>query len=162
MIVALTPRHWKGLVAALGIRSAVTEIERERNVSFEHDEGLRFTHRAALLPLIAQAVGRRSLSDLTAALNTHDVCWGPYQTVSEAVMDDRLVVNNPMFSTISQPSGMSYPAPGAAASFSGMVRGPAVRAPRLGEHTDEILARLLRLDSGAIGKLHDQGVVASG
>jgi 2-methylfumaryl-CoA isomerase len=33
-------------------------------------------------------------------------------------------------------------------------------APRLGDHTDEVLHGVLGLDSGAIGRLHDAGVVA--
>jgi 2-methylfumaryl-CoA isomerase len=162
MIVALTPRQWKGLVTALGLRAAIKEIEQKQNISFEHDEGLRFTHRGTLLPLIGQAIAQRPLSDLAVAFAAHGVCWGPYQTVSEAVADERLVANNPIFSTIWQPSGMTYPVPGSAASFCAMDRSQPVRAPRLGEHTDEILARVLGLNSGAIGKLHDQGVIASG
>jgi 2-methylfumaryl-CoA isomerase len=76
--------------------------------------------------------------------------------------DERLVRANPVFTTIRQPSGLSYPVPGSAASFEGLERAPPARAPRLGEHTDEVLGRLLKLDSGAIGRLHDQGLVASG
>ena len=44
--------------------------------------------------------------------------------------------------------------------FSAVERAPARCAPRLGEHTDEILADLLGLDSGEIGRLHDAGIVA--
>jgi 2-methylfumaryl-CoA isomerase len=161
MIVALTPRHWKGLIAALDLRAAITEIEQKEQVSFAHDEGLRFVHRHALLPLIAAAVRGRALADLASAFDENDVCWGPYQTVSEALLDARLVRNNPIFSVLSQPSGVSYPSPGAAASFGGLGREVPVRAPRLGEHTDEVLAERLKLDSGAIGRLHDQGLVAA-
>jgi 2-methylfumaryl-CoA isomerase len=35
-----------------------------------------------------------------------------------------------------------------------------VRAPVLGEHTDEVLADLLGMSDGQIGKLRDRGVVA--
>ena len=33
-------------------------------------------------------------------------------------------------------------------------------APLLGQHTDEVLMEVLRLDSAAIGKLHDLGLIA--
>ena len=36
----------------------------------------------------------------------------------------------------------------------------ALPAPRLGAHTDEVLADILGLSAAAIGRLHDQGVVA--
>jgi 2-methylfumaryl-CoA isomerase len=37
---------------------------------------------------------------------------------------------------------------------------PPLRAPRLGEHTDEILMEVLGLPSGEVGRLHDAGIVA--
>ena len=39
-------------------------------------------------------------------------------------------------------------------------RGPVTPAPRLGQHTDEVLAEVLGLSGGEIAKLHDAGVVA--
>jgi 2-methylfumaryl-CoA isomerase len=39
-------------------------------------------------------------------------------------------------------------------------RGDARAAPKLGQHTDEVLADVLSLDGGEIARLHDQGVVA--
>jgi 2-methylfumaryl-CoA isomerase len=37
---------------------------------------------------------------------------------------------------------------------------PPPAAPSLGTHTDEILAEVLKLSSGEIGRLHDAGMVA--
>ncbi|RZA11422.1 MAG: carnitine dehydratase, partial [Lysobacteraceae bacterium] len=53
------------------------------------------------------------------------------------------------------------PAPGAMATASGEARLPPVRAPHLGEHSEAVLADLLGLGSGEIGRLHDAGLVAS-
>jgi 2-methylfumaryl-CoA isomerase len=39
-------------------------------------------------------------------------------------------------------------------------RRPVTPAPRLGQHTDEVLAEVLGLSSGEIGRLHDAGIVA--
>jgi 2-methylfumaryl-CoA isomerase len=44
--------------------------------------------------------------------------------------------------------------------FDALEREPVEREPRLGEHTEEILADVLRLDSAEIGRLVDAGVVA--
>ena len=42
-----------------------------------------------------------------------------------------------------------------------MERLPARRAPQLGEHTEEVLADVLGLSDAEIGRLHDDGVVAT-
>jgi 2-methylfumaryl-CoA isomerase len=50
--------------------------------------------------------------------------------------------------------------PGSPLSFSGSERLPVTPAPALGEHTEEILADVLGLGAGEIGRLHDDGIVA--
>ena len=76
-------------------------------------------------------------------------------------MDDtRLYKDNPLFQAVQHPSGLTYPAPGAMGSIPQDVRGPVLPAPRLGQHTDEVLAEVLGMSGVEIGKLHDAGVVA--
>ncbi len=65
-----------------------------------------------------------------------------------------------MFAEVEQPGIGTYLMPGSPIAFSGAERRPAGRAPRLGEHTDEVLAELLGLSDREIGRLHDEGVVA--
>lgn len=50
--------------------------------------------------------------------------------------------------------------PGLPLTLGGMPQDPARPAPRLGEHTDEILLDVLGLDSAEVGRLHDDGIVA--
>jgi 2-methylfumaryl-CoA isomerase len=160
MIVAHTPRQWSGLLAVLDIEGAVARVEAETGVSFAREEGLRFIHRDRLNPLVERAVAQRTRAELVAAFDPLGICWGDYQTVVEAAHDPELVADNPLFATITQPSGLSYPVPGAPATLVPDERQPARRAPRLGEHTDWALSTLAGLDSGAIGRLHDEGLVA--
>lgn len=161
MIVAISQRQWSGLLKALGIAAAVAAIEQELGVTFAHDEGVRFEHRRRLFPLVEAATAQRPLAELAQAFDAHDVCWGPYRTVKEALaVDPRLSTRNPVFAEVDHASGHRYLTPGAAASFMGSERRPPARAPRLGEHTDEVLADVLRLSSGEIARLHDQGLVA--
>jgi 2-methylfumaryl-CoA isomerase len=161
MVVAITPRQWSALVAALDLGNAVTEAEASLGVSFAKDEGLRFRHRDLLTPLVEAAIARRRAPDLTAAFDAHGVCWGPYRTLKAALADDpRLVSGNPLFSRATHPSGHDYPTPGAAATCVQSERTSATRAPLLGEHTDQVLAELLGLSDGQIGRLRDSGRVA--
>lgn len=160
MVMAITPRQWTGLVKVLGIGEAVAGIEASRSVSFDRDEGVRFEHRDALFPLVEAAVARRSSDELAQAFDAEGCCWGPYLAMHEAVRDPAMVTENPIFSTIEQVSGQRYPVPGAMATLPLESRGEPVRASRLGEHSEEVLADVLGLASGAIGALHDKGLVA--
>ena len=159
--VAITPNQWKGLVDTLGIGPAVTMLETELNVSFGRDEGARFTHRARLFPLVEAAFAQWPAQPLQDAFDKAGVTWGRYQSLSEAVTGDaRLFTGNPQFQTIEHPSGLRYPAAGPAATLAGEARDSIVPAPKLGEHSDQILAEILGLDSGQIADLHDRGIVA--
>jgi 2-methylfumaryl-CoA isomerase len=161
MIMAITPRQWTGLVTALNLAAPVAEIEATRGVSFAKDEGVRFEHRDALFPLVEAAVVLRQSDELGAMFDQLGCCWGSYQTMREAADDAALVGENPVFSTIKQTSGLSYPVPGAMATIPQEPRLPPIRAPFLGEHSDEVLAEVLGLGSGQIGALHDAGLVAN-
>jgi 2-methylfumaryl-CoA isomerase len=161
MVVAITPRQWKGLVGALNIAAPVAAIEQELGVDFARDESARFIHRERLSPIFEHGFSLRSAEELGPLLESSGATWGRYQGLHEAVTgDDRLFLRNPQFETLTHPSGLTYPAPGPPAVLIDALRRPLVPAPRLGEHTDEVLAKLLRLDSGTIGKLHDEGLVA--
>lgn len=136
-------------------------IETERGTSFTADEGERFKHRDALVPLVERAVAQRSSDDLARLFADNAVCWGPYQTLSEAIDDPAIVSENPLFTELANASGVTYPVAGAPATLPALDRLSPGVAPRLGEHGDEILARVLGLSSGEIGRLHDDGLVAT-
>ena len=52
------------------------------------------------------------------------------------------------------------PTPGPSTTLVGLAREAPGRAPRLGEHTDEVLADVLGLPEHEIARLHDAGLVA--
>jgi 2-methylfumaryl-CoA isomerase len=160
MIVAISGRQWTGLLEALGITDAVTALEAELGVSFARDEGVRFTWRDKLYPLIEPALAARTEAELAPVFDRLGVCWGPYRSLTEALKDKQIAAGNPLLRTIDQPSGQTYPSAGPALSFQGLDRGTPGRAPTLGQHTDEVLAELLGMADGEIGRLHDQKLVA--
>ena len=103
---------------------------------------------------------QRTAADLAPAFDAGGVTWGVYQPLEAALDDPRLYKDNPAFQTIRHPSGLSYPAPGAMATIPQDARGPVQPAPRLGQHTDQVLADVLGMSGTEIGRLHDTGVVA--
>ncbi len=161
MLVAITPRQWSGLVAALGLRAEIDALEGSLGVSFATDEGERFRHRDRIVALVEPAVAGRGADELLAALEAAGAGGSPYRTTLEAVRDEPgFVRGNPLFEEVDHPGGHRYPTPGAAATLVGTPRGAVPAAPRLGQHTDEILAGLLGLPDHAIARLHDTGIVA--
>lgn len=160
MLVAITTRQWKGLLQVLEIEAVVAALEAELGLSFATDEGLRFDHRARLLPIFEAAFARNTLAELLPAFEREGVCWGPYQAMSQAAEDPRLFKGNPVYSDVVHPSGRTYPAAGFAGTIPQETRGQARPASRLGQHTDEVLSEVLGLTGGEIARLHDTGVVA--
>jgi 2-methylfumaryl-CoA isomerase len=162
MLVAITKRQWTGLIAALGFEKAVASLEKELGVSFLDDEGARFLHRERLMPLVERAIGALPRAEVAALFDRHGVCWGDYRTLKQALAEDaRLSAQNPLLERVIHPSGHEYLTPGAAASIPCAERLSPARAPRLGEHTDEVLADVLRFTDREIGDLHDRGLVAT-
>jgi 2-methylfumaryl-CoA isomerase len=160
MLLAITPKQWSKALEALGNVPEVANLEAQLGVSFAVDEGLRFTHRDRLYPLFERAFAARTAAELTPAFDAGGVTWGAYQTLEAALDDPRLFKDNPVFQDIAHPSGLRYPAPGAMATIPQDERGPVTPAPRLGQHTDEVLAEVLGLSDGEIAKLHDARIVA--
>ena len=159
MVVAITGRQWRNLIEVLGLTAQIAALETELGVSFAADEGLRFTWRDRLNPLFEAAFAQRTLSELSPLLDGAAVTYGAYQSLKAAVASDARLATN--LTEIDHPSGHRYPTPDAVAGISSETRKPPVAAPRLGQHTDEVLAERLGLSSAEIARLHDQGLVAS-
>ena len=160
MVVAITPRQWRAVLKTLGLEPAVAALEAELGVSFAAHEAVRYQHRDRLYPLFEAAFATRTEAELAPAFEAEGVCWSAYRTLGEAAKDETLFgEGNPVFGRAAQPSGLDYPVPGPAATLVGPERGAPVGAPTLGANTDEVLAELLGMSSGEIGRLHDAGLV---
>ena len=89
------------------------------------------------------------------------VLWGPFQDFVGLVRDDpRCSPQNSLFAEVDQPGIGRYPMPGLPLDFSASPREPTRPAPRLGEHTDQVLSEVLGLSAGEIARLRDAGVAA--
>ena len=159
IVMAISPRQWSGLVKVLGIETDISAIEKQRNVSFDYDEGVRFEHRDVLYPLVTAKIVKWESAALKVALDEVGGCWGEYQTLRDAVDDPALVKGNPIFTEMKNPSGFSYPTPGSVATLGGETRGVPKTAPQLGQNSEDVLADLLGMSSGEIASLIDSGIV---
>ncbi len=161
MVATVTARHVEDLAKAAGVLEALRALEAARGLDFRKDAD-RYAGRDALVGLLEPWFAAHTLEEVGVALNRAGVLWGPYQSFGEMVRHDRRFTPaaNPMIAEIEQPGVGRYRVPGSPLEFGAAPRVAPGPAPRLGQDTDAILAEVLGLSDAAIGKLHDQGVVA--
>lgn len=159
MVVGLTGKQWRSLCEALAIQGEVDALGERLGLDLSL-EGNRFQARRELADIVAPRIRARTLADLAADFDRLGVCWDRYQTVEQLVRDDpECSPHNPLFSTIDQAGVGEMLAAGIPLQFSARERVPAAPAPRLGEHTGEVLHELLGLTQADYGRLHERGVV---
>jgi 2-methylfumaryl-CoA isomerase len=160
MVVAVSTAQWRKLIEATGVAEAIAAIEAQHGCDLALEE-MRYEHRAAINGLIADWCGRHALAEIRSVLEAHNVCWGPYQSFRQLVEDDpRCSTANPLFGEIDQPGIGRYLVPRSPLAFGAVPRAEPRVAPRLGEHTDEVLTSVLGLSDGELGRLRDAGVIA--
>jgi 2-methylfumaryl-CoA isomerase len=160
MVAAISQRQWASLVAACEMAEPIAALERAMDLDFT-DEVDRFEGRDVIAGLVRRWCARRSLAEIRAVFEAKGVCWGLYQSFTQLVRDDpRFSETNPVFQRVTTEGVGTHMAAGFPARIAGVERAPVVPAPMLGAHTDEILVDVLGLGESAIGRLHDQGIVA--
>jgi 2-methylfumaryl-CoA isomerase len=161
MVVGLTRQQWSALLEATGL-GADMELLGERLGLDLQDEGNRFRARREIAGLLGAWIEKRRLEEIEPPFRDNRVSWSAYRSLRETLADDPdCSAGNPMFERVEQPGIGEYLVPGTPFDFGAVPRAPARRAPRLGEHTDEILIDILGLSTAEVGRLHDEGIVAS-
>jgi 2-methylfumaryl-CoA isomerase len=160
MVVGLTSSQWKALGKATGLTAAFQALGERLGLNMD-EEGDRFRARHEIAALLEPWFHARTLAEVRRIFEQHQVTWAPYRTVREAIAQDPdCSTDNPMFAMVEQPGIGRYLMPASPLDFSQAPRLPAQPAPRLGEHTDEILLEVLGLSESEVGRLHDEGIVA--
>lgn len=142
-------KFWRDLVETLG---APELAEDPRFGSFAD----RFRHREALLPLLRERFATRTTADWLDRLRGRVPC-APVNDVRQALADPQVLardmiveVEHPRFGTLRE---VRSPV-----RTEGEIRDPR-RAPRLGEHTDDVLRDVLGYGEGTIARLRAAGVI---
>ena len=146
---------------ATGIEEHLPPMERAFDADFRKEED-RYRARDGIAALLKPWFEARTLDEVRKALDEHGVCWGPYQTFTQLLDDDwRASPVNPVFGDVDHPGIGTLLTPASPLRFPTDPPFPPAPAPLLGTHTDEVLDAVLGLSPAEIGRLHDDGVVAS-
>jgi 2-methylfumaryl-CoA isomerase len=159
MLVALTARQWESLIETTGLRLEMRSIEKQSGLDLSL-EGDRFQLRNEIVSLLEPWIAARSYAEISALFNRNNVLWGPYQSFKELMADDdRASARNAMFGVLDQPGIGPHLAAASPLAFSGFRRAAPKPAPRMGEHTSEVLESVLGLSSSEIRGLEREGVI---
>lgn len=162
MVVAISPKQWRGLLTALDLTGAMAALETALGVDLSADEGVRFSHREAINPMVEHAVAQLDFESLTKTFEANEVCWGPYQSLRKTIeTHPELQSDSELIDNVSHPSGATYRTPGSPGQYSASERSPAKPAPSLGENTESVLADIMGMNDSQIGQLLERGIVAT-
>ena len=161
MVVGLTLKQWRMLCEATGLQEAVATLAQRLGLDLDA-EGNRYAARKEIAALVGPWISVRCFAEVAEVFDAHGVCWSRYQTVAQMVERNPACSEaNPMFRTIDQPGVGSCLAAGNPLDFSAFERIAPQPAPRLGEHTEQVLAELLGIDSAQYGRLCDRRIVSA-
>ena len=159
-VAGISPKQWSSLLEATESADAVAAIAEAKGLDFGN-EGDRFVARVEVSAAIRPWIASRTIDEVVARFDELGVCWGRYQTFKQLVDNDpRCSVDGGLFQEVDQPQIGTYLTPGSPLAFDGTLAVEPTPAPRLGEHTEEILADDLGLTTAEIGQLRDNGTVA--
>lgn len=160
MVVALTSKQWQALVTATALAPTLQAYCDAEQVDLT-SEGTRYEHRAQIETMLAPWFMQRTGAEVATILKEHNVCFGPYQSFKSLIShDEDCSIANPLFEYVDQPGIGKYLVPASPIRFTASSNIGALKAPTLGEHTEQILAEDLGLASHQIAQLFDQKVVA--
>ena len=160
MVVGLTARQWQALRKATATEAAMATLAEHSGLDLD-EEGARYAARDAIAAILEPWFATRTFAEVSAALDAAGASWGPYQTFAQLVREDpRASTANPLLGRVAHPGSGAYLTPRSPLAFSDAGAVSPAPAPAPGQHTDEVLADVLGLSSGTIGRLHERGVVA--
>ena len=157
MVVALTPRQWKGLRDATGLHGEFDAVGERLGLDLK-EPGNRWAAARELAGVLEAWFRVNDLNAVRKAFNDHGVCWDRYRTFRETVVEE-CTAENELFSVLEQPGIGTYPVPGTPFDFRSHGRKDPVCAPVVGRDTDAVLREVLGLDDAAIAKLRDEDKV---
>lgn len=124
-------RYWPNLARAVG-RPELIDDERFK------DAVARYRNNTALVEILDEAFGKRTLAEWTESFAGESLIWAPARTVAEAVADPRSEQNG-CFATVNHPEYGRFRTVAPPFQMSGHEMPGDAPAPLLAAHTEEVL-----------------------
>lgn len=118
----------------------------------------RFDHMAELVEGIDETLAARSRAEWAEVFDAAGLIWGPINDLADVVEDPQAAAAE-LWPEIEHPEVGSFPTVANPIGIRGHDTGPRGRAPRIGEHTDELLASL-GLAADDIDRLRQVNIIA--
>jgi 2-methylfumaryl-CoA isomerase len=159
MVVALTVRQWEALRTVTNTEKVFSALEDalDVNLAIETD---RYRLRETIAAVLRPWFSARTLADVSRELEAAHVLWSRYRSMREAVAEFRGLNSPSVLADVDQP-GIGHVVSARSPLRMGSEYGAPAVAPRLGQHTDEVLAEVLGLGDAELAQLHDRGIVSS-
>ena len=139
MIVAVTTRQWRGLLAATGLEAPMDHIASAFDADLDREED-RWRARDAIAALLQGWTAARPLEAVAAAFDGTAVCWSPFRDTAQALAEDwRVSDANPLFHRRAHPGIPPVLTAGCPLRLSATPAGPPAAAPVPGADTDRLL-----------------------
>jgi 2-methylfumaryl-CoA isomerase len=159
MVVAISDRQWAALLRATGLHESLPKAAEALGHRLDSEDA-RYAARELISTALRPWFAQRTLAEVSAAFTDRALLWGPYRSFAQMLAEDpRASEVNPMFRRTTHPGVGEFLTASTPLDFSGTARLPPGVAPRLGEHTREVLRRMLGLDDETLQALQQQGAI---
>ena len=151
VIATRQENFWRKLCAVLGEPGLAGDPRFATNPK-------RLEHRAVLIPIIESILRTRTVAEWLEQLRAAEVPAAPVNDLKGAFAEPP-VAEREMIVEYDHPEAGKVRLPGNPIKMSGMTGAISRPAPRLGEHTDAVLAEVLSLSAKKIADLRRQGAI---
>lgn len=138
--------HWLMILTKRSREEWDAYCEIIQRPELEHDErfatrGARVKNQEELMDILDEGFAKRTLAEVSAILDAHDMVWSPVQSAAESLAD-RVAMDTGFIQELTLENGRVAKTTGAPLRFPGTDDGPKGLHPKLGEHTSAILKEL--------------------
>ena len=151
VILAVGTKQWARFCQAINRPDLIEHPDFRTNA-------LRADHVDALREILAPIFQQKTVAVWIQEMETIGIPCGPVNTVDKTVKDPHVLAREMIVNAVDPEAGPVSMAglPIKLSATPGAIQGP---APRLGEHTESVLAEWLHLQPVAVARLQEEGVV---